>query len=351
MNILLKTKYLKSPSTVLNLARLEELNKLQGISYTSNQGRYEDNDIILFMCYDSKEKEAKKANPNSRVGIIDPRPSTQIHWDCVDFVLVNGIESADYFYDRCPNIFIYEIYPPLAIKTWSNQSINNQPFTIGYHGNKVHLEEINSRIGPSITRLADERPVRLKCIYNFKDNGRWENRIDHPNVEIEEIPWSNSAYSELASCHVGIIPNLIATQAEERPQESLHPSDYLFAFKATSNMGRAFPFIMQGVPIIADMFPSATQLIKDGHDGYVAYSEAAWYYKLKTLAEQPETCQLFAERMQQKYHDFYSANVQNNKLIHFVKNELVEHRYSPSSYISDSQPSKSSFFSKLFHRK
>ncbi len=109
-----------------------------------------------------------------------------------------------------------------------------------------------------------------------------------------------------------------------------HESDYLLRYKCTSNFGRCFVFAQLGIPVVADMFPSAAQVIRQGHNGFLACGAASWHRALSLLAESPELRQRMADNMLQTYRERFAVDVLNRGLVRFIR-ELQPARRSPAA--------------------
>jgi len=371
IKLLFTTKYVGAISTKLNADNLKYLNSIEGIHIDFYNTEYANYDVVLFMGYDFDIQGARAANPTIKIGVIDPRPGLKREPVGADFIIVNGIEMKDWYLKYTSNIFTYYIYPKIQqkLKRHTSSSI----IRIGYHGNRWHLHEMYPRVTQALERLADKFAVELWVMYNIEEHGQWDWGIpDEQKVRINHIQWSEAHYEQyLSEVDIGIIPNLIpinkrikavwlpdqqtpsAPKAENKlrrikklikryqqtffdrarthPQKQSQPSiytpampyqeqdsDYLLRYKATSNPGRIFVFAQYGIPVIADMFPSALQIIEDGVNGFVCYSTEAWYWALKHLADSPDLRMKFAMNMTKKFDKIVAPDVLNKNLVHFL---------------------------------
>jgi glycosyltransferase involved in cell wall biosynthesis len=329
IKFLFLTDYVNAPSTMLNISLLKQLNDLENITIDFFNNQYQDYDVVLFMGYDPKIIDARLANPNIKVGIIDPRPSFGTENLNPDFILANGIEMKDWYSRITPNIYVYNIYPSLQYKFRKHES--SDKVIIGYHGNKVHLPAMYPRITLALDALADLFQIEFYAMYNIEKLGSWT--LGLPNakkIKVKHIQWSENNYEKyLSRVDVGIVPNLLPIKNLKKSKKKAvlassifreHEEDYLIRYKPTSNSGRIFPFVQYGIPVVSDMFPSALQMIRDGYDGFVCYSSSSWYLALKKLIEFPEQRNLFAERMFEKFITFYSPEALNLGLVEFINN-------------------------------
>lgn len=351
MRILFTTNHIDMPSTMLNADRLKLLNNIDGVSIDFYNRNYAEYDVVLFMGYAPAIEEARAANPKLKIGIIDPRPEFNKHYIGMDFILANGIEMKDWYLKVTPHIFIYYIYPELLRKVKLHQT--SKKIIVGYHGNKFHLRKMNPRITSALERLADDYEVELWAMYNITNLGEWSIGLpDSRKVKVKHIQWSEEHYeTHLSKVDIGLVPNLTpisediervflqSTRHENRSSAlrrffknrrkkctannvnlyNEYPTDYLIRYKSTSNPGRIFVFAQYGIPVVADMFPSALQVIDDGINGFVCYSTDAWYWALKKLADNPAMRAEFAQKMMKKFDKIAAPEVLNENLLKFIK--------------------------------
>lgn len=328
LHILFTTQFVKSPSTLFNVEMLQNLSKFDEVTIDFYNNEYQKYDVILFMGYDPDIQNARSMNKHAKIGVIDPRPTFKQQPEGADFILANGIEMKDLYMKFTPNIFIYYIYPPLKEKIREHKQSNK--IVIGYHGNKVHLNVMYPRITRALEMLSGEYEVELIVQYNFAALGKWTRNIpDSRKVKIEHVPWSEENYDKyLAHADIGIVPNILPIKdpIKLKKKAQIDPSvfnenetDYLIRFKTTCNIGRLFVFAQYGIPVVADMTPSALQFINDGIDGFICYSTEAWYWALKRLADSASLRTVFASRMKDKFNMLASPEVLNRDLLIFLK--------------------------------
>jgi glycosyltransferase involved in cell wall biosynthesis len=146
-------------------------------------------------------------------------------------------------------------------------------------------------------------------------------------VRLECLQWSERAYAEsLADSDIGIVPNLIPIPEEQRVKKEAahgdygeHHTDYLLRYKGTSNAGRIFVFAQYGIPVVADMYPSALQAIRDGETGFIARSAGGWYRGLKALAQSVELRQSMGRRLRDDLRERANIGMLNAELINFLR--------------------------------
>ena len=315
--------------------QLRLLQAVSGVEIDFYNRRYEAYDVILFMGYDPKCREAKSINPKAKVGVIDIRPAAKQETDGADFIIANGIEMYDWYTKVTGHIFLYPPYPILPY--WGRQTkTDRDPIVLAYHGNKVHLQGMYPRITCAVEMLARERKIEFRALYNIRNLGKWKLGVpNHPNVTVRHIQWKEDAFEELLTgADIGIVPNFIPLY--RRPwgdSKSVSPrtfnddsTDYLTRYKATSNAGRIFVFAQQGIPVVSDMFPSALQLIDNGVDGLLCYSTAAWYRALYSLSSNADLASTLGEQLRKKYKTQWSAEVLNKQLVAFIASVPKDNR-------------------------
>jgi glycosyltransferase involved in cell wall biosynthesis len=328
MRILFTTGHVNDVSTVLNRPNLARLNEIEGVHIDFFGRDYGNYDVVLFMCYDPDIAGVRKVNPLAKVGIVDARPSMLDRFLGADFLLVNGIEARDRFADYFANMFIYYIYPDLQVTP--RQHEQKSSLVMGYHGNKVHLQTMFPYATAALEALAEDYQIELWAIYNVKDLGPCEFPIVDPaKVRVREIQWSEDALQRyVPQMDIGLVPNLIPIADDAHAGWGLpvcprafneHESDFLFRFKCTTNAGRIFVFAQCGVPVVADMVPSALDIIRDGENGFVAASAGGWYRALKQLADSTGLRERFGVRLRDDCRQRAGVDGMNRHLVDFLR--------------------------------
>ena len=306
----------------------ECLSLLDGVSVGdfSDYAKYE---VAIFMGYDGDLAEAKRSkisNPKLLVGIADPRGELIrpfLEW--IDFLLVDSLEMLDFHRRFGLPILQYSEYP--CLEPIRKVHSDRGPLIIGYHGNQLHLISMF----PNLTRALEIAAAKFKCelwaVYNVGQLGRWSTGVPK-GIPVRHIQWYPEVYqNELASCDIGIVPALMPIrnigQIKKKAASITRffnesDEDYLLRFKMLSNPGRIITFGLLGIPVIADMFPSALQLIQHGENGYVAYSCAGWRECLGDLLSDSLKRNTFSEKMQETILKNFSTNHQNQRLLNFV---------------------------------
>lgn len=282
-------------------------------------------DIALFMTYKQDLKDlvfAKKTTPNIITGLIDPRGSFVERYEkYIDFFIVDSIEMQDFFAGYRKPIFTYTEFPDLPLLKRKHRAKKN--IIIGYHGNKVHLEGMFPNITNALEQLGRKYDIELWAVYDKKSLGIA--RAGVPNgVQVRHIQWDESVYQrQLAQVDIGIVPALMPIRKLSKlkkksivfkPFFNDNDDDYLIKFKMPSNPGRIIVFGLLGIPVVADIFPSACHFIKNESSGLLAYSCGGWYMALEKLIKSAKLRQTFADEMQSFIRKDHIFEVQNEKL-------------------------------------
>lgn len=287
---------------------------------------YNNYDIALFMAYTNDLLDieiAKKKNPKLKIGLIDPRNSgIHKYIRFIDFLVVDSIEMKDFFGQFQLPILVYYEYPNLGKlkKTHSKK----KEIIIGYHGNKVHLGSMYPNTSRALELLGEKYKIEFRAMYNIEKLGKWELGVPE-NIPIKHIQWSEKNYhEELAQVDIGIVPNLMPIREINKIKAKAvinkryfldSQDDYLTRFKVSSNAGRIIVFSILGIPVVADMFPSALQFIRDEYNGMIAYSCGGWYNALEKLIINPIMRQTLADNMEKSINHIVDFKIQNEKFI------------------------------------
>lgn len=282
---------------------------------------YQRYDVALFLGYDHDMESARRQNPRLRIGLADPKQS-RAEWiqaaRDADFLLVSSLEQRDAFLRLNRNIHVHWMLPELEAR--EKRHAERERLVIGYHGNRVHLEAMRGGLQLALEELGRRRPLELLMIYDLERLGRACLGLpDERVVPQRHVQWSTAAYHEtLAHADVGIVPSLLPIRdkldvleksAYPEPEFCYEPFDHLLRFKASTNPGRIYPFARLGIPVVADVSPSACQFIEDGVSGLLASSPHAWFEALSSLAGSPELRGTLAARLRARADEFYAAQI------------------------------------------
>lgn len=326
MRILFTTDFKTSPSTQINQPNLERLREL-GVEFDVHNRAYEKYDVVIFMGYDPDIAGVRKVNRNAKVGVMDVRPNDLQKVLGADFILANGLEMKEFCQRWCSNIFVYYIYPHLALPPRLHAP--GEKVVIGYHGNRVHLETMKPRVWKAIRALSRDRAIEFRAIYNIKTLGKTSlEHLDCEHLEVKHIQWAEDAVERhFGDVDIGIAPDLLPMRNIVKAKKVMEcdpkrtnedDSDFLLRFKATSNPGRILVFAQLGIPVVADLYPSALDIIKDGHSGFVAASDGSWYRALKRLSSSHRLRQTLGTNLRADFLRFYAVDQINNRLIQFL---------------------------------
>ena len=344
MKITFNSNFPDSPTSSFYAAGFK---KVSNISINDFK-HYEKYDIALFPSYleDLEEiKYALRKNPTIKIGVVDPRSHKLIkkYLPLIDFFIVDSIEMNDFWLNFEKPIHTYYEFPDIQ----PSEKIHSlkKTITIGYHGNKVHLVSIFPRLTKALEILGDKYQIKLKAVYNIKELGYWE--IGRPkNILIQDIQWSEDSYlQELSECDIGIIPSLVPIKKNSKHKTKVskfflgNDDDYLLRFKMLSNPGRMIVFSRLHIPVVAEMTPSHINFIKNGENGFLAYSTGAWVNSIENLINDHDLRNKISKNMFKTHEMFFNHEIQNKLVLKFLE--------SVKKNSSSKQISKSKNLSKL----
>ena len=79
------------------------------------------------------------------------------------------------------------------------------------------------------------------------------------------------------------------------------------------------PFMLNSIPVVCDMYPSSISLIDNQKNGFLCYSENAWYKSIKKLSESIDVRNKIGISLNEKLLSKYSILNQNDALNKFIK--------------------------------
>ncbi len=341
MKIIFVTKYLDSPCAMFYWEALSSIDNIDLNTCNS----YENYDIALFMTYPEDIDElirVKKAYPNIKTGLIDPRGShIKRCLPQTDFLIVDSLEMKDFFSKFQRPIFQYYEYPNLQRKV--KKHFLKKPTIIAYHGNAIHLTSMYPNITKAIELLAKKYDLEFWAMYNIQDQGKCKFGMPK-NIPVKHIQWSyENYYKYLAHADIGIVPNMMPMKNINKLKHKAcvykgffndSKDDYLIRFKMPSNPGRLIVFGKLGIPVVTDFYPSALQFIKDEHNGLLAYSFGGWYTALEKLIRTPALRQKISNSMHQTIDQYFDFEKQNLKLISFL-DVILKSSNLPCPFLND----------------
>ncbi|MFZ2099841.1 MAG: glycosyltransferase, partial [Oricola sp.] len=313
MRILFTTDKRSAVSTEINLKNFARLGDVDGVSFEAFRRDYQNFDFILFMGYDPQVAAARAVHPAARIGVVDVRPMVLETARGADFLVSNGPEmtalAARYF----SNVFEYPIYPEAERKPIGEAASDR--IRIVYHGNRAHAVSMFPYVTRALEELAKEVRLELQLIYNREILSDIPGRYLPRNVDCRIVDWHEGVYErEVAQADIGIAPNLtpLHRRAEAMKMTApyddafgFHETEFLHRFKCTSNPGRILAFAQHGIPVVADLHPSAAQVIRNGENGYLAHDAFSWYQALRSLCVNPQRRLRMGAQMRRTFEERY----------------------------------------------
>ncbi|MDC0333758.1 hypothetical protein OAN01_02010 [Candidatus Pelagibacter sp.] len=283
-----------------------------------NEQNIDSYDWIFVMSYEEDLKiidKIDKSKHKIKFALVDPRlPIKNDIIKKIDFIILDSLEMEDFYIKYNLPIFKYVAYPNIKIQ---KKKLNQKEINLGYHGNLVHLNEMSRFIINALERLGSEFQINLNLLYNFENKKKFEKQIR--NIKINHIQWSISNFkSFLENCDLGIVPNL-KINFFNKLRENSNPINYSLKFKLSSGPGRIMPFAVNSIPVVCDMYPSSISLIDNYENGFLCYSENAWYSSIKRLSKSVDINNQIGKNLNEKLFPKYSIINQNNALNKFIK--------------------------------
>tara|TARA_R110002012_G_scaffold280852_1_gene469578 strand:+ start:2002 stop:2988 length:987 start_codon:yes stop_codon:yes gene_type:complete len=306
------------------------LKRLDYINFYDTQ--FQNYDILLLLTYDHQIiKTVKEKLPKLKIGIIDPRSSlVREGVEHSDFIIIDSTEMEDFWRVSRKPIFRYSEYPD--IEYYDKQHTQKNKVTIGYHGNKIHLECMAQNVTEALSNLGKKHDLELLIMHNFPPPDGTESWYPD-NVSVRHVPWSMSNYHlELSKADIGIAPNNIIHDEslksilQANSKFNCNVDDYSIRFKMPSNPGRILIFGKLGIPVVADFYPSAMELLAKERNGFVAHSSAAWEYYLDKLVSSHELRTTMGNNLQNLVRTEFDFDVQNSRITSFFESLLGEAR-------------------------
>ncbi len=312
---------------------LPELLRSRGYDVTldANEPDYTKYDFIFFMSSNALVAKAKEANPRALVGIMDPkhRPARgNIEPKIADFLLVSSPEQREFFYQYNRNVVIYYMFPRMA--SVQKTHTPKDEIVLGYHGNKLHLENFDPNLTHALIALSKRHRLRLKAIYNVQSLKKWDTILEQ-HLPVEHIQWSEESVLEaLQSCDIGLMPNLVH---QDRAVSSLfsdlrhsikncrfacYHHDYVTRYKYSTNPGRLYVFAQLGIPIVSDFTPSGAHFLQDGLNGRIVHGAKGWEYGIEELIQSPSLRQTYSDHLRSYIDQHYTIEHNADRLLAFL---------------------------------
>ena len=287
-----------TPASRVYIYDLKEKFLKSGLKVDINKfNNYSDYDYLFLMGNDEHFQEIRNKNPKIKIVLCDPKQSSKDYIKNVmsaNLVLACSNEQRDSFLRLNQKILVYPTYPNIRLSLKKHKK--KSAITIGYHGNKVHLEAISENIIKSIENISLTRRINLNLIYNIRNLGVANIKLNkNKNLNINHIQWDNLTFKkEIKKIDIGIVPSLLPIKNIEKTKKKVmvknldvnyEPFDYLLRYKSSNNSGRISVFAKYGIPVIAEPTQSNCEVIKNGENGYICFSFDNWRYTLDLLCE------------------------------------------------------------------
>lgn len=306
--------------------------KEKGCDVTVNDwSDYSKYDYIFFMGPDSQVLKAKAQNKNARVGIMDPKignaPGLK-EVRAADFLLVSSTEQRDFFLAYNPHVVIYYMFP----ETPEHKKIHqpNKKTVLGYHGNKLHLQNFRPHITNALINLSKRHELELVAVYNVEKLKPWKTELEQ-HFPVRHVQWSEEAVVEsLKACDIGLVPNLVHVERStsslfSRLRHALQPCpyncrwhDYVHRYKYSTNPGRLYVFSQLGIPIVSDFTPSSAHFLQDGLNGRVVDGVKGWEQAIEELIRSPLLRQTYADNLHAYISSHYTIEQNADTLLAFL---------------------------------
>lgn len=252
---------------------------------------YTDYDIAIFGKNTQAQHlaEARKQNPNLLIGELNPStsPGKLAKAQLANFFIAGCIEERDFYLKFNKPILIF---PQIEIfKTPIKVHKKKEETTIGYHGNKMHIEALSLEFISAMNKLHKTHNISFHLLYDIKNLGKAP--ISGAHFRVQHTQWQLDTFaSDIQKFDIGVAPGLTRMSALSAfvqkwlPGKGGFPTDYHIRFKNTANMGRVSVFIQLGIPVVADMTPCHFSILSKPGAGYIAMSKEGWYIPLRELA-------------------------------------------------------------------
>lgn len=297
---------------------------------------YQNYDVAIFGKGSAPDQlaMARSTNPEILIGVVQPNDITvkgKANLRLADFYIVGSIEERDYFRRHNPKTFIYPLIEQI-VGRWKLHE-DKKTTVIGYHGNRVHLEENSAALVEALTKLGKERDIEFRAIYNIEAVGRWKTA---PSVPMKHVQWTlDTIWDELLECDIGVVPGVRSirrialfpqqvvdwlNRALELRSKVRSPEwEYRQIFKINSNAGRSYVFHQLGIPVVADFVPSNFHILGNPENGYLAHSVEGWYSALAELAASAEYRKKIARNAYAEFCRHYDPKIWASRLIEDLK--------------------------------
>ena len=342
MNILVNSKYTDGISYKLHYQGFCKINNIKFNDFKN----YDKYDVVLFFIYDLKKSDlklAKKLNKNIIIGLIDPRTKLDKSMlNNIDFIVVDSIEMQDYFLKSGKPIIKYLEFESRRVNKNTKNKNNNESIYIGYHGNKVHLLSMYPFAWKALSLLSRKYNIKVLLLYNHGRLGKLPNFMTK-GIDVEYLQWNKKNLDYfLSQTDIGIVPNFTTIFFNSLVKRISMPfprtfvtnrDDYLVSYKLTSGPNRILTFANNKIPIVADMYPSACQIINHEQNGFLVKSFFGWYDSLEKLIKDQKYRNFISENLFLKFKKSFDYHVQNKFFIESIQKFKMSKEIYP--YVND----------------
>ena len=347
----------KSMATQICIYELSNLLHKKGYTVGLNDWKnYDLYDVVIFMPYDAKISEARKANPSILVGIADPKLSNEkqkIVAREADFLMVSSIEQRDKFLEYNSNVFIYYMFPNIIIE--KKEHVKKKKLVLGYHGNKVHLHCASPHLMDALDKLSEKYNLEFWVIYNIELLGKWEYGLPK-NIKVRHIQWSENIYDTIfKDVDIGIVPNLIPNNFKNNLSFVNRlfmndKEDYFIRYKYSSNPGRQYIFAMKHIPMVSEMYPSSSQFLFHGTSGELVSSAYGWYNSIEKLIKFENIRNEYAGKAYESFMQYGNKDIVIEQLLDFINKIDLESKKVVFNHKKNNYKSLFFLFKDYMHR-
>ncbi len=329
MKFVLNTRNPDSAAALVCVRGLaQQLLGLGHVAVINDWDHYGEYDVAIFMAADADCRSVRSANPRIKIGVADPKSTTQVQAREADFCMVSSIEQREVYMQLNRNQFIHYMIPEFDAYTVEHRP--KDVHRLFYHGNKVHLNGSYHGLVPALNELGRKYPIELSAIYNIEVLGPWTmGRPDQRYCPVRDLQWYPNCYKDyFAEADIGVVQNLMPWRREglirrlgmvSRSLLLEDSFDHLVKYKSSANAGRAFVFGRFGIPVVADAIPSISDAIVDGHSGRLVLSAEGWYDALEDLICSPALRQSLASNFSRAIEERFSPAASARRLLAFLE--------------------------------
>lgn len=243
-------------------------------------------DIIVVGKGSGRAPAYKLRSPGALVGAINPSLRRAVT-PGIDFFLVGSIEeSLSLAFTKKPRILFPQIEPDLISPKKTHRQEN---LSVVYHGNLEHLQQLSKGLRRGLIAAHKRVPFELVLIYNWQSLGFASLSLPR-TISVKHVQWKLESFmADIRDGSIGISPAsapkpLVDGIRSDLPRKSLR-EHHLISVKRLSNVGRALLMSQLGIPVVAELSPSALALYPDPRRGLVASNAESWEESLVYLLE------------------------------------------------------------------